>query len=159
MPNFTWTGKKFKFNGYRLPSVLDKVEAGEEGSISGRRLNIPIVPYLSFRYQSVFASQSKAPGADTASSIISNPTSRLSFFPGGAERRQFRYVGRAVPYAGRQPDAQWSLGLMSFDEFDFRFAKSFSNNVFGASFSNQNIKELYGFGPFQTLRQTLRAVA
>src|SRR5512141_1793594 len=77
VPNFTFTGKKFRMNGYRMPYVAEKIEAGEPGTASGHRLAIPLIPYLSFRYQSVFAQQSKAaptPGQpDTkASAIVTN---------------------------------------------------------------------------------------
>src|SRR5213075_947244 len=85
VPNFTFTGKKFRMNGYRMPFVAEKLESGEPGTASGHRLAIPLIPYLSFCYQSVFASQSKAPATRNAAGggiteqkagpIVSNPTS------------------------------------------------------------------------------------
>ena len=33
-PDFTFTGKKFRLNGYRAPYVAEKIEAGEEGALS-----------------------------------------------------------------------------------------------------------------------------
>src|SRR5881394_2515301 len=65
VPNFTFTGKKFRMNGYRMPWINDKIEAGKVGAISGKRLSIAATPYLSMRYQSVFAERSRAPGATT----------------------------------------------------------------------------------------------
>src|SRR5688572_23020099 len=78
VPNFTFTGKKFRMNGYRMPFVAEKLEAGEPGVVNGKRLAIPLVPYLSFRYQTQFAAQSKAPASPTdlepeTSPITSNP--------------------------------------------------------------------------------------
>jgi hypothetical protein len=63
VPSFTFTGRKFRLNGYRTPVVGQKIEAGEEGAVSGRRLSIPLIPMLSFRFGSNLLSQSKAPGA------------------------------------------------------------------------------------------------
>ncbi|MGH7127012.1 MAG: hypothetical protein ACREIV_00485 [Planctomycetaceae bacterium] len=151
VPNFTSTGKRFKLNGYRMPMVAEKIEAGEPGTASGRRLNIPLIPYLSFRYQSVFASQSKAPGADEAGPITSNPTNRLSFFPGGALGDNFGLWIELYLTPDGSPDRNWTLGLFSFDEFDLRFVKITERNTFGLSFSNQSIKELAGFGPWPTV--------
>jgi hypothetical protein len=155
VPNFTMTGKRFKINGYRMPMIGEKIEAGEPDGATGRRLNIPLVPYLSFRYQSVFAAQSKAPGADTASSITSNPTNRLSFFPGGAFGDNLGLWIELYLTPDGSPTREWSLGLFSFDEFDLRYVKMAGNNTFGLSFSNQSIKELGGFGPWPTVASNM----
>lgn len=148
VPNFTFTGKKFRMNGYRMPFVADKIEAGEVGAIDGNRLSIPLAPYLSFRYQSVFASQSKSPGADEAGPIESNPTSRLSFFPGGAIGD---YIGAWVEFY-LTPDGsttgEWTQGLFSYDEYDLRFVHVAENTTLGFAFNNQGIKEISGFGPW-----------
>ena len=42
VPDFTFTGKKFRMNGYRTPYVAEKIEAGEEGALSGNRLQLGI---------------------------------------------------------------------------------------------------------------------
>ena len=105
------------------------MEAGEEGKISGRRLNIPIVPYMSFRYQSVFASQSKAPGATKATPITSNPTSRLSWFPGGAVADNFGMWVEIYLTTDGSATREWTLGLASFDEYDLRYARAVGNNI------------------------------
>ena len=41
-PDFTFTGKKFRLNGYRAPYVAEKIEAGEEGALNGKRLMMGI---------------------------------------------------------------------------------------------------------------------
>src|SRR5690606_21633960 len=146
VPNFTFTGKKFRMNGYRMPFVAEKIEAGEPGAANGRRLAIPLIPYLSFRYQTQFAAQSKQPGADEASPISSNPTNRFSFFPGGALGDNFGLWVEVYLTPDGSPTREWTLGLFSFDEFDLRLVKITDSNTFGLSFSNQSIREVSGFG-------------
>ena len=160
VPNFTFTGKKFRMNGYRMPFVAEKIEAGEPGVANGKRLAMPLIPYLSFRYQTQFAAQSKSPAspADTdpeASPVSSNPTNRLSFFPGGALGDNFGlWVELYLTPDGSQT-REWTLGLFSFDEFDLRLVKITDKNTFGLSFSNQSIREVSGFGPWPTITSNL----
>jgi hypothetical protein len=160
VPNFTFTGKKFRMNGYRMPFVAEKIEAGEPGVSNGKRLAMPLIPYLSFRYQSQFAAQSKAPASPTnpdpeASPISSNPTNRLSFFPGGALGDNFGlWVELYLTPDGSQT-REWTLGLFSFDEYDLRAVKITDTNTFGLSFSNQSIREVSGFGPWPTITSNL----
>ncbi len=148
VPNFTFTGKKFRLNGYRVPFVTDKVEAGKVGAVSGRRLAISLFPYLSLRYQSVFAQQAKAPGATAAGPITSNPTSRLAIFTGGPVADYFGLWTEMYLTPDGSATGEWTLGLFSFDEYDLRFTKSSGNNVFGLAFNNQGISEVSGFGPW-----------
>ena len=37
-PDMTFTGIKFRVNGYRTPWVAEKIEAGEEGALNGLSL-------------------------------------------------------------------------------------------------------------------------
>lgn len=155
VPNFTFTGKKFRMNGYRMPYVADKLEAGEPGTASGKRLSIPLIPYLSFRYQSQFAAQSKAPGDDEAGPVTSNPTNRLSFFPGGALGDNFGLWVELYLTPDGSATREWTLGLFSFDEYDLRLVKITDKNTIGLSFSNQSIREVSGFGPWPTITSNL----
>ena len=165
VPNFTFTGKKFRMNGYRMPFVAEKIEAGEPGASNGKRLAIPLIPYLSFRYQTQFASQSKQPGNPTstdpalrdpeASPISSNPTNRFSFFPGGALGDNFGLWVEVYLTPDGSATREWTLGLFSFDEFDLRMVKITDTNTFGLSFSNQSIREVSGFGPWPTITSNL----
>jgi hypothetical protein len=148
VPNFTWTGKLFRINGYRMPFIADKIEAGEVGAINGKRLALPLIPYISFRYQSTFASQSRRPGADEASSISSNPTSRLSIFPGGAFGDNLGVWIELYLTPDGSATGEWTQGVFSFDEYDLRFTKMNDNSTIGLSFSNQSIREIAGFGPW-----------
>jgi hypothetical protein len=165
VPNFTFTGKKFRMNGYRMPFVAEKIEAGEPGASNGKRLAIPLIPYLSFRYQTQFASQSKQAGNPTstdpalrdpeASPISSNPTNRFSFFPGGALGDNFGLWIEVYLTPDGSATREWTLGLFSFDEFDLRMVKITDTNTFGLSFSNQSIREVSGFGPWPTITSNL----
>src|SRR5919106_3767717 len=149
VPNFTFTGKKFRMNGYRVPFVTDKIEAGEVGSLGGKRLAMSLFPYLSLRYQSVFAQQSKLPGAAEAQPITSNPTSRLAFFTGGPIGDHFGlWTELYLTPDGSDQNREWTFGVFSFDEYDLRFVQTSGNNVFGVAFNNQGISEVSGFGPW-----------
>ncbi|OLC73658.1 MAG: hypothetical protein AUH78_13145 [Gemmatimonadetes bacterium 13_1_40CM_4_69_8] len=149
VPNFTFTGKKFRMNGYRMPWISERIEAGEVGAISGKRLALSSFPYLTLRYQSVFASRSRTPGATTWNPIISNPTSRLALFTGGAFGDNFGLWTEMylVPPNG-QATGEWGLGMFTFDEYDLRFVKTDATKTLGLAFSNQGIAEVSGFGPW-----------
>jgi hypothetical protein len=148
VPNFTFTGKKFRMNGYRVPFVTERIEAGQEGALGGKRLNIALFPYISLRYQSVFASQTKANGATTAGPITSNPTSRLAIFTGGPVGDYFGLWTELYLTPDGSPTNEWTFGVFSFDEYDFRYTRMKNNNVFGLAFNNQGISEVSGFGPW-----------
>lgn len=148
VPNFTFTGKKFRMNGYRTPFVTERIEAGEEGALNGRRLATSLFPYLSLRYQSVFAEKSKSPGAAQAGPVSSNPTSRLALFTGGPIGDNFGLWTEMYLTPDGSPSREWTLGLFSFDEFDLRYVRQMGNNIFGLAFNNQGISEVSGFGPW-----------
>jgi hypothetical protein len=147
-------------NGYRMPFVAEKIEAGEPGVANGKRLAIPLIPYLSFRYQSQLAAQSKAPASPTltdpeASPISSNPTNRFSFFPGGALGDNLGLWVEVYLTPDGSATREWTMGLFSFDEFDLRLVKITDANTFGLSFSNQSLREVSGFGPWPTIVSNL----
>lgn len=148
VPNFTFTGKKFRLNGYRIPFVTERIEAGQEGSLGGKRLSMSLFPYLSLRYQSVFAAQSKANGASEAGPISSNPTSRLAIFTGGPVADHFGLWTEMYLTPDGSPTREWTFGVFSLDEYDLRFTQMKDNNVFGLAFNNQGISEVSGFGPW-----------
>src|SRR5688572_32627792 len=63
VPDFTFTGKKFRLNGYRTPFVSEKIEAGEEGALNGNRLVLGIQNIYSLRFRNTLLSQSKPASA------------------------------------------------------------------------------------------------
>ena len=58
-PDLTFTGTKFRLNGYRTPWVAEKIEAGQEGALGGRRLLLGVTGYLSYHMRSNLFQQSK----------------------------------------------------------------------------------------------------
>ena len=148
VPNFTFTGKKFRMNGYRSPFVVEKIEAGEEGALTGKRLALAIWPYLSIRYQSELASQSRPPGSTEWGKVTSNPTSRLSIFPGGAFGDHFALWTELYVTPDGSATNQWGQGVVSYDEFDLRATSIKSWGSIGVAFSNQGVREVGGFGPW-----------
>ncbi|HUK21956.1 MAG TPA: hypothetical protein VLV45_10450, partial [Gemmatimonadales bacterium] len=59
-PDFTFTGQKFRMNAYREPFIADKIEAGNEGALNGKRLVLGLQNYWTWHYRSNIVSQSKA---------------------------------------------------------------------------------------------------
>lgn len=149
VPNFTYTGKKFRINGYRMPYVADKIEAGQPGVAGGKRLTLPRIPYIAFRYQNVFLSQRKSPGATEAGDLSTAAPSRLSFFPAGALGDNIgmwaeMYIIPGIGFPGQE----WSLGTISFEEWDLRYTVIEDDLTFGFGINNQSIGEIGGFGPW-----------
>src|SRR5688572_16403171 len=85
VPDFTFTGKKFRLNGYRTPYVAEKIESGEEGALSGNRMLLGIQNIFSLRFRNSFLAQSK-PASDVAGPeaeagpVTSVPGTSISFF-------------------------------------------------------------------------------
>jgi hypothetical protein len=146
VPSFTFTGKKFRINGYRLPVVAEKIEAGEEGKLGGRRLAIPLVPMLSFRFGTSFLSQSKAPGATEASPMQTRAQSNQALFFTGAVGD---YVGLWMEtYFINASSRGTSFSDVSAEEFDLRLVKVGDRNTFGFGIGTQGVREMTGFGPW-----------
>ena len=64
-PDFTFTGMKFRLNGFRTPWVAEKVEAGTEGALNGQRLVLTLGSALSFHGRSILVQQA-TPASDPA---------------------------------------------------------------------------------------------
>jgi len=85
VPDFTFTGKKFRLNGYRTPYVAEKIEAGEEGALSGNRLVMGIQNIFSLRFRNNLLSQSQS-ASDAAGlkpekgPVLSQPGTSISWF-------------------------------------------------------------------------------
>src|SRR5262245_44036465 len=65
-PDFTITGQKFRMNAYRDPFTADKMEAGQEGAVNGKRLVLGLQSYWTWHYRSSLLQQSRAPYDPTA---------------------------------------------------------------------------------------------
>jgi len=83
-PDLTFTGTKFRLNGYRTPWVAEKIEAGQEGALGGRRLLLGVTGYLSYHMRANMFQQAKAASDPVltepdASPVRSNPFSSLAW--------------------------------------------------------------------------------
>src|SRR2546422_9821369 len=61
--DFTFTGMKFRLNGFRTPWVAEKVEAGGEGAGDGPRLGLPPGSAGGFHLRGLVVWGGKAAGA------------------------------------------------------------------------------------------------
>src|SRR4026208_383539 len=83
-PDLTFTGVKFRLNGYRTPWVAEKIEAGQEGALGGRRLLLGVTGYLSYHMPRHLLPQAQG-SADpvleepSAGPVTSNPFSSLAW--------------------------------------------------------------------------------
>lgn len=59
-PDFTWTGMKFRFNGWRAPWIADRIEAGEEGKLGGHRMSIATALPLNLHTRTILFQQSRS---------------------------------------------------------------------------------------------------
>jgi hypothetical protein len=129
-----------------MPTVAEKIEAGEEGKLNGRRLAIPLLPMLSFRFGTSVLSQSKAPGATSASPVSTRPQSNQAMF----------FVGPIGDYFGLWMETYFingsnrgnSLSSVSAEEFDLKFVKISDRNTFGLAIGNEGVRSETGFGPW-----------
>jgi hypothetical protein len=83
-PDLTFTGVKFRLNGYRTPWVAEKIEAGQEGALGGRRLLLGVTGYLSYHMRANLFQQSKGSSdpvlaEPSAGPVTSNPFSSLAW--------------------------------------------------------------------------------
>ena len=162
VPTFTFTGKKFRINGYRAPHVAAKMEAGEEGKVSGKRLAIGLSDYFSFRFGSTLIGQSKpswnpANPEPSTSSLSTNPYANAAIY----------FVGPIGDHIGMWNEFYFTTGgvnssingvshgtntfrVIGYDEYDVKYVWNTENSVLGVSLSTQSINQSLGFGPFPT---------
>jgi hypothetical protein len=154
-PDFTYTGKKFRLNGYRTPYVAEKIEAGEEGALNGKRLALGLISPLSFRIGSTLLAQSKPASQvvggvtvpTSASSVTNQPFTNWAMF----------YVGGIGDHIGFWNETYFREGntaasstyrVMGMDEWDLKFVFNPGyDNIVGFATTSQNHNYLAGFGP------------
>jgi hypothetical protein len=156
-PNFTFTGKKFKAMGYRLPggtpqTVEPSLKAGEPKDL-GEYISL-LATTASGRFQYSLANTSKPAGSDEWGDVVTNPTSRLAFFPfTGPIGNHFGIWTEWYVVPLNSEDSEWGIADSSYEEFDFRyiFNPGDRKNTFGAALTNQGARELFGWGPYPGL--------
>jgi hypothetical protein len=156
-PNFTFTGRKFKAAGYRLPQGTGHTQerAQEQGKESDWGEYLSILPVTwSGRMQYTSANVSKPAGSDEWGEVTTNPTSRFALFPfTGPIGQRFGVWTEVyiVPFTSQ--DGEWGIADTSYEEFDFRYILNpgSKDRIFGLAMSNQSIYELFGYGPYPGL--------
>ena len=157
-PDFTFTGKKFRLNGYRAPYVAEKIEAGEEGALNGRRLMLSAaLSPLSFRIGQQFLAQSKGasqanPGAGyvapVASSVTNRPFSNFSMFYVGGIGDHIGFWNEIYFDAAGSNGSSSTFRIMGMDEWDLKLVFNPGvDNIIGIATTSQTFTYLAGFGP------------
>jgi hypothetical protein len=140
-PDFTWTGKKFRWNAMRTPWVQEKIEAGEEGALTGRRLTLNFVNYFSMGFEQTLIAQSKSASNPALpepekSGLEADATANLSTF----------YSGPIGDHIGIWNEIYWSAGgaesnnpfrVVTWDELDLKFAWNPGGNIVGFSVATE----------------------
>ena len=152
-PDMTFTGTKFRLNGYRTPWVAEKIEAGEEGALNGRRLVLSVTGYLSFHMRSLMLTQSKptsnpANAEPRANAVTTQPFQSLAWdFTGPITEN----VGIWTEWYSTQVTvgAGNTAGAVSNDEYDVKmtFNPGDGGNIIGFGINNQPLTSPF-FGAF-----------
>lgn len=126
-PDMTFTGIKFRVNGYRTPWVSEKIEAGEEGALNGRRLALSLTGYFTYHMRSNLFQQSKpssSPAAvePEASPVASNPFSSLAWDWTGPITENVGIWTEWYSTQGSNGQLGNLLSLVRNDEYDVRMA-------------------------------------
>jgi hypothetical protein len=156
-PNFSFTGRKFKASGYRLPGYPGHTQerSQEQGTPEDRGEFLFLLPTTwSGRMQYTNANVSKPAGSDSWGEVTTNPTSRLALFPFvGPIGKNFGVWTEAYIVPFTSADSEWGIADTSYEEFDFRYILNPENRdmTLGLAMSNQSIYELFGFGPYPGL--------
>jgi len=154
-PDFTFTGQKFRMNAYREPFVADKIEAGNEGAINGKRLVLGLQNYWTWHYRSNLLQQSKnasdpALPTPSASPISENPFSSVGMDYTGPIGEHF---GIWTEY---YVDAAGTVGNVRGDWTNAEYTVAFATNpggpgnVIGVVWTNQELPNDLGFSPFRS---------
>jgi len=157
VPDFTFTGKKFRLNGYRTPYVAEKIEAGEEGSLTGNRLVLGLQNIFSLRFRNNLLSQSK-PASDASKvapdkgPVTSQPGTSISwFYVGGIGEHIGLWNEFYFDTAGNVSSAAAPFRINGFDEYDLKFVFNPGyDNIVGFAVTTQDLPSLSGFSPFNS---------
>jgi len=155
-PDFTVTGQKFRMNAYRDPFTADKMEAGQEGAINGKRLVLGLQSYWTWHYRSSLLQQSRATydptagPAPAASSIAAQPFSSVGLDYAGPIGEHF---GIWTEY---YIDAAGGVGNVRGDLTNAEYTVSFATNpggpgnIIGIVWTNQELPNDMGFSPYRS---------
>jgi hypothetical protein len=158
-PDLTFTAVKFRMNGYRTPWVAEKIEAGQEGGLNGRRLLLGVSGYLSYHMRSNLFQQSKASSdpalaEPTAGPVTANPFSSLAWDYAGPIAENIGiwtewYSTNFNPVTAGAGSIGNQFGAVRNDEFDVRmgFNPGDGGNIVSVFVNNQSPQSPF-FGAF-----------
>jgi hypothetical protein len=155
-PDMTFTGIKFRVNGYRTPWVAEKIEAGEEGALNGRRLALSLTGYLTYHMRSNLFQQSKPASSPAlaepeASPVASNPFSSLAWDWTGPVTENVGIWTEWYSTQGSNGQVGNLLSLVRNDEYDVRMAwnPGDGGNIVSVFINNQTHNANF-FGAFNS---------
>jgi hypothetical protein len=143
-PDLTFTGLKFRLNGYRTPFVAEKIEAGEEGAMNGKRLVLGLQNAWNLHYRSNLFSQSKG-GSDpslpapAAGPVASQPFSSVGLDYAGAIGEHFGIWTEYYFASGNGANNSNTVNFVSDDEYDVKYVFNPGGNILGLFFDTQDI--------------------
>jgi len=154
-PDFTMTGMKFRMNAYRDPFTADKIEAGQEGAINGKRLVLGLQNAWTWHYRSSLLQQSLSPSdpaqpVPAVSSISTNQFSSVGMDYAGPIGEHF---GIWTEY---YVDAAGAVGNVRGDFTNAEYTVAFATNpggpgnIFGIVWTNQEVPNDMGFSPIRS---------
>jgi hypothetical protein len=148
-PDFTWTGKKFRWNGMRTPWVQERIEAGEEGAITGRRLSLNFVNFFSMGFEQHILEQSKgraAPGAPEPqkSPLAGSGIGNLSTFYSGPISDHIG-VWNEIYFSAAGAESDNPFRYVAWDELDLKFVWNPGGNIVGASIFTEPLPTTFAF--------------
>ena len=143
-PDLTFTGMKFRLNGYRTPFTADKIEAGQEGAMNGHRLVMGLQNYWNLHYRSNLVSQtlnpsdpaSPAPGANP---VVTQPFTSVGLDYAGAIGEHFGIWTEYYFASGNGSGQGNTVNFVADDEYDVKYVFNPGNNIVGMYLSTQDI--------------------
>jgi hypothetical protein len=150
-PDHTYTGIKFRLNGYRTPWIGGVLEAGEEGAMNGRRLVLSLENRMSWHVRSQLLTQSKSPSdpalpAPDASPVSTNPYQSAAFhFVGPLTENvgfwnEFYFTGQG----GNTDNTRYGFIRMSSYQIVMTFNPGGAGNILGFMLSNEGHTNQFG---------------
>jgi hypothetical protein len=141
--DFTFTGMKFRMNGYRTPWVAEKIEAGDEGAVNGNRLLLTLGSALSWHLRGLFLGAS-TPTADpsAASPVQGAASTELIQTIGmhycgpigehvGIFNEFYMYGGGLGPTAANGGTGGNRNGYIGLSHFDLAITTNSAGNIYG----------------------------
>jgi len=142
-PDFTFTGMKFRLNGFRTPWVAEKIEAGDEGAVSGNRLVLTLGSMLSWHLRGLFLGETEptadpslpapsfgAPGTELIQTIGMHYAGPIGEHV-GIWNEFYMYGGGLGPTAANGNTGGNRNGYIGLSHFDLAITTATGGNIFG----------------------------